>query len=114
LQDFLYGGETRFSEIGKFLSNKFSPTTRIIASILTGKNPNDYYGKLSEAEVKDFLIPLFVPLSAEQLVETINNEDMSNAEKIFNTTIAIYGVGIQLDGDNNKNSSKLRTETNKK
>ena len=110
-----YQRENRLSEIGRFLSNKFSPSARVIISTLLNKHPTDYYGKLEDATIKDYLEALLIPMSLEQAYELYTNDEIKASEAFLMTLLATYGVGVQQESSsNNKNSSKLRTETNKK
>jgi N12 class adenine-specific DNA methylase len=90
-----YYGETRWSEIGAFFSNKFAPTTRVLYNVSTGKHPEDYYKTIDDATTKDYLKALFVPIGVESLYEDITDKEKEELKIATDFLLNFYGVSVQ-------------------
>jgi N12 class adenine-specific DNA methylase len=90
-----YYGETRWSEVGAFFSNKLAPTTKVLYNASIGRHPENYYKKLEEATVLDFVKALFVPLGAESLYEYITDKEKEELKIATDFLLNFYGVSVQ-------------------
>jgi N12 class adenine-specific DNA methylase len=90
-----YYGETRWSEVGAFFSNKLAPTTRVLYNVSTGKHPEDYYKTIDDATTKDYLKALFVPIGVESLYEDITDKEKEELKIATDFLLNFYGVSVQ-------------------
>ena len=82
------------NESQSFLWNKTSPLFRQILNYHTNEHPSDIRKDIDDATAYDYFEALFVPLTLQELMSSINN-DTPKSKVAFDTLLTIYGVGVQ-------------------
>lgn len=84
----------RFSDVGRFFLNKFSPGASTAIKISTGKHPTDFYGDLEDATIMDFTKALFIPIGIVDIIEAIENDEEPE-QIMYDLILNTYGIGVQ-------------------